>query len=561
MVAGTTVLLEGYMYLPKAIPNHTFRLSKITQTSRTVMAILSTLILAHCGNATDSGVAPQRDMVPPNETVRTLNQIESPKSFLARSGSHLTLAGQPYRFTGASNYRLAGGPSASQCYVGNHSAADYEKSLDGIFQDAAASGISVLRLWAFQSFAGASGRDFSNFDAVVSRAKQHGLRVILTLENQWKDCTLPGTTARKASWYAGEYAQNYGYALSFPDYVRAIVGHFKDEPTVAFWQIMNEAESTDAGALQRFAAHIAGLIKSIDSQHLVSFGTLACGQYGTDPANYRLLHADANIDILEAHDYGAENVAMPACLAANLQVAQALNKPFFIGESGIDASRFQSDAQRAGLFAAKMRAAAGAGVAGYLIWSYQLGQEDPQFGFNPGSQVANLVYEMQSTLFAGSAAPAHAPPHAPAQPHAPAHGPPAVAPAARPGPATAPRADKAGFACRASLTRSTPWALGSGHPYAASLDLKLEATGLQGLDPPYAVRVYSNHYQGLENVWNWSGRPAGAGTIAGSVTESWQRLVPGGRAATLGFTVQLDGQDMVPQQLSVGGVTCEIRVN
>ena len=146
------------------------------------------------------------------------------------------------------------------------------------------------------------------------------------------------------------------------------------------WQLMNEAEIKTSKAsscaptsdLYNFAADVSGLIKSIDSKHLVNLGQMGGGQCGSQGNDYQLLGSIKTIDVLEYHDYGHETQAMPANLARDISVARTLGKPIFVGESGIKASSVGGTlAGRAAAFQAKCVAMFKAGVGGFLVWSWK----------------------------------------------------------------------------------------------------------------------------------------------------------------------------------------------
>jgi mannan endo-1,4-beta-mannosidase len=331
----------------------------------------------------------------------------SPTNFVSRNGAQLLLGGKAFRFVGINRYDLAGGPQAKKCpYAGT--VAEMQAYRETVLTDAEAMGVSVVRLWAYQNFAGPTGTDFTAFDDVVARAKAHHIRLILTLEDQWDYCSLPAGASnfsKTPAWYAGGYKTPYGYPLAYDAYVTALVQHFSKEPTVAAWQLMNEAESADPASLQQFAATMATLIKKLDPNHLVSVGTLACGQKGTDPANYKILHAEPHIDLLEAHDYGSPQVALPACVAADMQVAKLLNKPFFVGEAGISTSVGPA-ALRGSLLAAKLSAGATAGMAGYAVWQFAPSRPDGDgYSFGAGEPMGAALLSASQGGFVSQAAP------------------------------------------------------------------------------------------------------------------------------------------------------------
>ena len=59
-------------------------------------------------------------------------------------------------------------------------------------------------------------------------------------------------------------------------------------------------------------ADVGGLIKSIDSNHLVSTGVIGSGQCGASGPEYEALHALAAVDVCSFHDYGAPLSRCPA---------------------------------------------------------------------------------------------------------------------------------------------------------------------------------------------------------------------------------------------------------
>ena len=360
-------------------------------------SLLLLATLTACGAGTSVGPSALSANTPPAPSLVVPTPV--PSAFVTRQGAVLMDGNAPFRFVGVNYYPLAGGPLASQCSMAADSNT-FANHVRDTFAQLQAMQAKVVRLWAFQNYAGPQGNDFSDLDVVLQAAKEAHMHVVLTLENQWKDCTLPNDY-RPADFYASGYkTPQGGYTLSYLDYTKKIVAHYKDDPTVLMWQLMNEAESADPASMQSFAAIMAGVIKGIDRNHLVSMGTLACGgQPGTDPNNYRALHSDPNIDVLELHDYGNPQEAQPSCWVDDMAVAQALGKPLFVGESGIDVTQGFSKDERASLLAAKMQANVSGGGVGYLIWSY--GDADPTYGFScsDGDPLCNTLKQASQTQY------------------------------------------------------------------------------------------------------------------------------------------------------------------
>jgi hypothetical protein len=164
---------------------------------------------------------------------------------------------------------------------------------------------------------------------------------------------------------------------------------------------------------------VSTYIKAIDANHLVSFGTIGSGQCGASGGEYQDLHGISTIDLCEYHDYGEAENPIPGDqwngLQLRIEQCDSLNKPIFIGESGVHACGYAggpscshpfcnapnvcyTQQERADLFQAKMDAFlnTNAGV-GYLFWIYRdnylMGQDDndPTFRFTSTDPLASVA--------------------------------------------------------------------------------------------------------------------------------------------------------------------------
>jgi len=343
-----------------------------------------------------------------------------PLAFVERIGTQLNVDGKPWQFIG---YNL---PCANPFVMDEAQLGHY---LDVIQQD---SGANVIRAWMFQTNGGPG--NWGPFDRLITALKARGMRVVATLTNEWNGgCDAGAGPEKTVDWYqAGYRTPDVGHALSYRDYVVEMAKHFANEPTIALWQLVNEAqantkdpsgqlrcssEDNQAGeqALRAFADDVTGAIKAVDPHHLVNLGTLGgdeCGIVGA--AAYQYVH-DGLLDACEFHDYGHSAIALPGgndLLADRIQQCAKLPhgpKPLFVGESGIQGN-VQPDGgppsctpwptcspfelspdtltRRASFFAAKIKAAFGAGAVGYILWVkspfyspntdiYSIGDDDP----------------------------------------------------------------------------------------------------------------------------------------------------------------------------------------
>ncbi len=331
-----------------------------------------------------------------------------PAGFVTRSGTQLMLDGQPFQFTGVNIYNAT---SDGWCNF-EYSDAAFDQTLSDL-----GPGKEVFRAWFFQSLATENGqRDWSRFDRTIAAAGAHGMKVIVTLTDQAGECGdgATGTSSgfKDATWYESGYRTitQPDALVPYRNWVAEVVSRYKDNPNVAFWQLINEAEVTEvvngvqqpcppgngpADTLRAWAQDVGGLVKSIDQNHLVSLGTIGSGQCGAREDQYQYVHDIPEIDLCEYHDYRSPKAGIPGDpfngLQRRIDQCNAINKPIFVGEAGIDPSELDGTyAARADAFQNKVNATTAAGVRGFLAWAwsangstpnnYDIGPGDPALG-------------------------------------------------------------------------------------------------------------------------------------------------------------------------------------
>jgi len=286
------------------------------------------------------------------------------------------LNGREYRFTGLNIYNAN---SRNNCW---YSLGNDDGALDKVLTDIGP--VTAFRAWFFQRLATTNGtRDWAAFDRTLVAARARGLKVIVTLADQWGACEDDRSAIYKTeAWYKGGYLGVQAGALtSYREWVREVVTRYRDDATILAWQLMNEAETmvarggecSPASVLKTWATDMATVVKSIDSRHLLSLGTMGSGQCGSVYLEYESLHSIPAIDLCEYHDYALG--AMPGDqwngLAFRLEQCAALDKPLFVGEVGISLAAANGDRQRrADLLSAKVSTQRAAGVVGHSVWAW-----------------------------------------------------------------------------------------------------------------------------------------------------------------------------------------------
>lgn len=358
--------------------------------------LLALLTAAGCTAA----VPPGDDVAPPGNAGTSTVAITvpgRPESFVRTAGTAFRIDGSDFRFVGVNIYDAAATDRYS-CNAGARMSDDELRSTLTFLRDTA--GVSVVRFWAYQTYTQA-GTDWTGVDRVIRIARDLDIRVLPVLEDGPGNCTtssdrVPKAKYRGDTWFSTGYREPYGNAsMPYRDYVRVITAHYAADPTIMGWSMMNEADTSardDRGrsVLVSFAQDIAGVIRQVDSNHLITLGTQSNGAPGASGPDFRAVYSLPDLDFSEVHDWGywgADDEPMPgadsgrppdpasaACavsnapIACSFAVAPQLGKPLLVGEAGIDGRDATERATRARQLGAKMNAAFAAGAGGYLVW-------------------------------------------------------------------------------------------------------------------------------------------------------------------------------------------------
>ncbi|KAJ3712340.1 glycoside hydrolase [Lentinula guzmanii] len=350
--------------------------------------------------------------------------------FVKTSGIHFTLNSEPFTVVGANAY-----------WVGlmNYGVAD----MNTAFHDVAATGASVVRTWGFnevttpdgvayyQSWSGSTptvnlgANGLENFDNVVAAAKANGIRLIVTLTNNWSD--YGGMDVYVNQLLGQGQPHDYFYTnatvtAAYKNYVKTFITRYINEPGILAWELANEprclgSTSASSGActiatISDWAEEMSAYIKSIDSNHLVAIGDEG---FINDPGNpifvYQGYSPSLGIDFaanlnISTLDFGtfhlypdswgeSANPFGTQWIEDHATAMLASNKPIVMEEFGI--TNDQVD-----VYSSWYSAIESTNVAGDLIWQagsiLSNGESDPNGAVFPGSDVYVLDTEHAAAL-------------------------------------------------------------------------------------------------------------------------------------------------------------------
>jgi mannan endo-1,4-beta-mannosidase len=326
-------------------------------------------------------------------------------SFVTAKGTSFIVDGSPFRFVGVNIYDAAATDAYSCDSAARMTSQELENTMRTLHDTY---GATVVRFWAYQTYT-KSGQDWSGMDNVIRIANDVGIKLIPVLEDGPGYCTTSTDVKAKAdyqddTWFTKGYRSNYGTApMSFRDYAKIVVEHYRNEKAILGWSLINEADtsardSAGQSVLVDFATDMGAVVKSADPNHLVTLGTQSNGARGASGPDFTAVYSTPSMDFAEVHDWGywgSDSEAMPggtngkppaadsaacqqtdALIGCSFAQLPALNKPLFVGEAGIEGGDSDALAARADQLTAKMSAAFAAGAGGYLLWRVTKQQTD-----------------------------------------------------------------------------------------------------------------------------------------------------------------------------------------
>ncbi|WP_410496129.1 X2-like carbohydrate binding domain-containing protein [Cellulosilyticum sp. ST5] len=316
-------------------------------------------------------------------TVVNSNSTEDPtEGFVYAEGEKFYIDGEPFYFAGTNAYDLftIGDSSSSSTIEDICNKYMYPREIEARIKEMADNGVKVIRTWGFSNeswhgFETAPGKyvepQFMLFDYIMYCAKKYDVKVIITLENYWEAYgginqklqwagLSDGSHKDKAQFFTNDKCKQWykNYAEHFINRTNYFTGvKYKDDPTIFAWDLMNEpryqdvstTENTQGITLRKWVDEMAGYIKSLDPNHMVSVGIEGHETrygFGSDEGNpFVYIQQSPYIDFCSAHPYPDEYWASltPEQNADLMRTwikdaHEVVGKPFVVGEFNVHSS-------------------------------------------------------------------------------------------------------------------------------------------------------------------------------------------------------------------------------
>ncbi|QNN65148.1 mannanase [Sphingomonas rhizophila] len=325
------------------------------------------------------------------------------RPFVGRSGTALTLDGRRYRYVGTNMWYAA--------YLGAEAAYGDRGRLQRELDRIAVLGLTNIRLLGssedspLKNSVTPTFRDrtsaysetlLKGLDFTLAEMGKRGLRAVIYLTNFWEwsggmmtylywnnggrfiNMNDPAHPWPEFADMSSQFYANRQAVAQYHDYVRAVVTRtnsvtgirYADDPTIQSWQLANEprpggGKEVGLNHLRDYLAWISDtsrLIKSLDSNHLVSTGSEGTQGCLDDDACVINAHSAPSIDYVTAHiwpqnwewadpkdlagSWPKVETNTRAYLARQIAIASQLGKPLVVEEFGFprDSGGFERSA-------------------------------------------------------------------------------------------------------------------------------------------------------------------------------------------------------------------------
>ncbi len=331
--------------------------------------------------------APEPDCAPHTSA------LSSSAMVTARQG-RFWLGSTPFNFLGTNLYYAVEASQRGQL-----------DQVEAVFDEAAAMGVSVVRIWAFNTdprspeiiHSGPDAIDEAGLvalDRVLEAARARGLRLILTLTNHWTDYggldaygAWEGLSDRAAMLQSPRVRDHLTrFALTLAERVNTLSGvAYNQDPAIFGWEIINEPRcpGCSPSLMADFLLAVADDLRIADPNHLIGVGDE--GFQGQEGVDVRLHARSGAFDWVSVHVWPQSWTSLSApsgdqrlsearaaalgrrWIAQGAQVARAAGLPLIIGEMGWP-SWAGSPIEQASLVSAWLDEARRQQAGGAMLW-------------------------------------------------------------------------------------------------------------------------------------------------------------------------------------------------
>lgn len=328
----------------------------------------------------------------------TVEVFKYPERFVQRNGRHFVDNGETLYVNGTNAKKLLG---ASEEYI------------DDLLSDAASMGLSTIRMRGFGEvrckYFGGDGETgnpdidtcdqdryvlqqapgeydettFRKLDYIVHEARKHDIRLIPFLCNNWGQPDQSGSmnwyvaNASTASHHDDFYSNSEARKL-FKEHIHTVLTRenvfngieYRNDPAIFMWELTNEAKLFESNEAPEETGRIVGEwyeemareIKSIDTNHLVSTGSVGVYAPNNEGRDFLGHHRIEAIDACSVHIYPTDEASkedsaetLPChplvpdkdtckgVLDAQADDAHSmLEKPIYVGEFGVNTYHWES---------------------------------------------------------------------------------------------------------------------------------------------------------------------------------------------------------------------------
>ncbi|KAG8977403.1 hypothetical protein FRC05_001801 [Tulasnella sp. 425] len=369
-VAGATCVYQNDWYWQCLAATSTTSSSKTSTTTSKSSSTTTTTTTAKTSSTTTK-----------TSSTTTTSSTSVPSScggFVRTSGQKFTLNGSTYTVVGSNAYWLAQFPAT-------------QADLDQAFADIAATGATTVRTLGFNDVTSPSGTYYQiwsgstptinygsdglgKFDQVVASAKAHGLRLIITLTNNWSDYGGMDVYVKQILGSANHdlFYTDASVIQAFKNYIAVWINRYRNEPTILAWYL--------DWKLHHFNYYAVGEVLTskalVPVTSVVGIGDEGMGLAGDTSYPYTTSEgldfatnlAISTIDFGTAHSYpvGWGQTSDPvgwgsAWITNHATIQKQLNKPVILEEYGVPSNQYST-------YETWLSTVISSGLTGDLIW-------------------------------------------------------------------------------------------------------------------------------------------------------------------------------------------------